>query len=121
MIESAAFESLMHGVVVFFEAVGVAVILGGFVLALYRAARQHQATSTGTFDVLRATFGRAILLGLEVLIAADLVRTITVELTYYNLGLLAALIGIRTILSLSLEVEIDGQWPWKRTANGCKE
>jgi len=118
MIESAAFESLMQGVVIFFEAVGVAVILGGFVLAVYRALRQWRATGTGAFETLRATFGRAILLGLEILIAADLVRTITVELTFYNLGLLAALIGIRTVLSLSLEVEIDGQWPWRRTENG---
>jgi uncharacterized membrane protein len=120
MIESAAFESLMHGVVLFFEVVGVAVIFGGFVLALYRAARQHHSTGQGTFEILRATFGRAILLGLEVLIAADLVRTITVELTFYNLGLLAALIGIRTVLSLSLEVEIDGQWPWRRVENGSR-
>jgi uncharacterized membrane protein len=118
MIESAAFESLMHGVVLFFEVVGVVVILGGFILALFRGAREYRATGTGAFETLRATFGRAILLGLEVLIAADLVRTITVELTFYNLGLLAALIGIRTILSLSLEVEIDGQWPWRRVENG---
>jgi uncharacterized membrane protein len=120
MIESAAFESLMHGVVIFFEAVGVAVILGGFVLSVYRAWRQHSSTGSGAFEMLRATFGRAILLGLEILIAADLVRTITVELTFYNLGVLAALIGIRTVLSLSLEVEIDGQWPWRRVENGSR-
>lgn len=118
MVESAAFESLMQGVVVFFEAVGVAVILGGFVLAVYRAVQQWRATGTGAFETLRATFGRSILLGLEILIAADLVRTITVELTFYNLGVLAALIGIRTILSLSLEVEIDGEWPWRRNQQG---
>jgi uncharacterized membrane protein len=120
MIESAAFESLMVGVVIFFEAVGVAVILGGFVLAFYRAAKQQRTTGTGAFETLRATFGRSILLGLEILIAADLVRTITVELTFYNLGVLGALIGIRTVLSLSLEVEIDGQWPWRRTENDSK-
>ncbi len=118
MVESAALESVMHGVVVFFEAVGVAVILGGFVLAVHRALQRWRATGAGAFETLRATFGRSILLGLEILIAADLVRTITVELTFYNLGVLATLIGIRTILSLSLEVEIDGQWPWKRNENG---
>ncbi|MDF1543451.1 MAG: DUF1622 domain-containing protein [Anaerosomatales bacterium] len=118
MIESAAFESLMHGVVLFFEAVGVAVIVGGFLLALFRAGRQHLATGTGAFETLRATFGRAILLGLEILIAADLVRTIVVELTLYNLGALSILVGIRTVLSLSLEVEIDGTWPWRRVDNG---
>ena len=79
MIESPTFESLMHGVVLFFEAVGVAVIFGGFVLALYRAARQHRATGTGVFETLRATFGRSILLGLEVLIAADLVTAVVLS------------------------------------------
>jgi len=120
MIESAAFGPLMQGVVAFFEVVGMAVILGGFVLGLYRALRTWRTTGGGAFETLRATFGRSILLGLEILIAADLVRTITVELTFYNLGVLAALIGIRTVLSLSLEVEIDGQWPWRRSENGRK-
>ena len=55
MIESAAFESLMQGVVVFFEAVGVAVILGGFVLALYQAARQYRATGTGAVSYTHLT------------------------------------------------------------------
>jgi uncharacterized membrane protein len=118
MIEPTVFESLMHGVVWFFETVGVVVILGGFMLAIYRAARRYLATGTGAFETLRATFGRSILLGLEVLIAADLVRTLTFDLTFYNLGVLAILIGIRTVLSLSLEVEIDGQWPWRRVENG---
>ncbi|MBE0418485.1 MAG: DUF1622 domain-containing protein [Coriobacteriia bacterium] len=118
MIQVAALKPVMQGVVLFFEVAGVVVILGGFLLALGRAARQWRSKGTAVFETLRATFGRSILLGLEILIAADLVRTITVELTLRNLGVLAALIGIRTVLSLSLEVEIDGQWPWRRTENG---
>lgn len=121
MIESATLKPIMHGVVLFFEVVGVAVILGGFGIALFRAGRQWRTAGEGAFEMLRATFGRAILLGLEILIAADLVRTITVELTFYNLGVLAVLVGIRTVLSLSLEVEIDGQWPWKRSESRCRE
>ena len=118
MVQVDALQPFMHGVVLFFEVIGVLVILGGFVLAVYRAARVWSPAGSGAFETLRATFGRSILLGLEVLIAADLVRTITVELTFYNLGVLAVLVGIRTVLSLSLEVEIDGQWPWRRVENG---
>lgn len=120
MVQVDAFQPFMHGVVLFFEVVGVFVILGGFVLAVYRAVRVWSPTRSGAFETLRATFGRSILLGLEILIAADLVRTLAVELTFYNLGVLAVLVGIRTVLSLSLEVEIDGQWPWKRIENGAK-
>jgi len=64
---------------------------------------------------VRETFGRSILLGLEILVAADLIRTIAVEPTLENLAVLAALIAIRTLLSWSLEVEIDGRWPWQRS------
>ncbi len=114
MVDVPALKPLMYAVVVFFEVVGVLVILAGFSFAVARAWRVWRRGSGGVFDTLRATFGRSILLGLEVLIAADLVRTITMELTLRNIAVLAALIGIRTFLSLSLEVEIDGRWPWKR-------
>ena len=118
MVQVELLKPVMNAVVLFFEVAGVVVIFGGFVLALTRALRQFRTGSGSAFETLRATFGRSILLGLEVLIAADLVRTITMELTITNLGILAALIAIRTILSLSLEVEIDGQWPWRRVENG---
>jgi uncharacterized membrane protein len=64
---------------------------------------------------LRATFGRSILLGLEILVAADLIRTIAVEPTLDNLAVLGVLIVLRTFLSFSLEVEIDGRWPWQHS------
>lgn len=115
MVESPVLMPFMYGVVLFFEVVGVLVILGGFSLAVVRSLRVWRKARGGVFDTLRATFGRSILLGLEVLIAADLVRTITMELTVRNIVLLAALIGIRTFLSFSLEVEIDGRWPWRRS------
>ena len=115
MVDVPALKPLMYAVVVFLEVVGVLVILGGLSLAVARAWKVWRRGQDDVFDTLRATFGRSILLGLEVLIAADLVRTITVELTLRNIALLAALIGIRSFLSLSLEVEIDGRWPWKRT------
>jgi len=98
-----------------FEAVGVAVIIGGFVLALWRAAGRLRGRRTSeAYEAVRATFGRSVLLGLEILVAADLIRTIAVEPTLENLAVLAALVAIRTFLSWSLEVEIDGRWPWQR-------
>ncbi len=118
MIDAPALQPFMHAVVLFFEVTGVVVILGGFFLAVGRAARRWKSSGGHVFDTLRATFGRGILLGLEILIAADLVRTIAMDLTLYNLAVLAILIGIRTVLSLSLEVEIDGRWPWRREGSG---
>lgn len=105
----------MHGVAVGFEIAGVAVIVGGFLLALVRAAGQlRERRTTEAYEAVRATFGRSVLLGLEILVAADLIRTIAVEPTLSNLAVLAVLVGIRTFLSWSLEVEIDGRWPWQR-------
>ena len=113
MLAGTVFAPLMMYVVIFFELAGVAVILGGFVLAVWRAGRRLTLDGDA-FELLRATFGRSILLGLEILIAADLVRTLAVELTLRNLAILGILITIRTVLALSLEVEIEGRWPWRR-------
>lgn len=105
----------MRGVSTGFEVVGVLVIVAGFAFSLWRAAqRLAERRSAEAYEAVRATFGRSVLLGLEILVAADLVRTIAVEPTLKNLAVLAALVGIRTFLSWSLEVEIDGRWPWQR-------
>jgi uncharacterized membrane protein len=66
------------------------------------------------YERLRRDLGRCILLGLEVLIVADIVRTIIVDTTLESVGVLAAIVVIRIVLSFSLEVEIDGAWPWRR-------
>ncbi len=113
MLADTALAPIMTHIVMFFEVAGAAVILGGFVLAVWRAGKRFKLDGHA-FEILRATFGRAILLGLEILIAADLVRTLAIELTLYTLAVLAVLIGIRTVLALSLEVEIEGRWPWRR-------
>jgi uncharacterized membrane protein len=64
----------------------------------------------------RSDIGRGILLGLELLVGADIISTITAPLTFESVGLLAAIVGIRTFLSFSLETEIEGCWPWQRAA-----
>lgn len=93
-----------------FEIAGVIVILAG-AAACVPAARK--ASPGGVYAAIRATFGRGVLLGLEVLVAADIIRTIAVSATLTNLAVLAALVVIRTFLSWSLEVEIEGHWPWQ--------
>ena len=62
----------------------------------------------------RANLGRGILIGLELLVGADIIATVTAPLTWESVGLLAAVVLIRTFLSLSLETEIEGRWPWRR-------
>jgi uncharacterized membrane protein len=66
------------------------------------------------YDTYRIGIGRSLLLGLEVLVAADIVKTIAIELTFGSLGLLAGLVLVRTFLSWTLVLEIDGRWPWQR-------
>lgn len=112
----------MSQVSVLFEVTGVLVILAGFFYALVRAYRVRGSAIT-PYEAFRATFGRSVLLGLEILVAADLIRTIAVEPTLENLAVLGALVIIRTFLSWSLEVEIEGRWPWQRAAaeRRCEE
>ena len=99
-----------------FELVGVAVLVVGFVAGFVRAlvARLRSGTSEGVYVMIRSYFGRSILLGLEVLVAADLIRTVAVEPTMENVLVLGLIVLIRTFLSFSLEIEIEGVVPWRR-------
>jgi len=100
------------------ELVGVAVIVGGAVAAT--AAFIAQLRSAG-FDegyrLYRRNLGRAILLGLELLVAGDIINTVAVDPTFRTVGVLGLIVLIRTFLSVSLEVEIEGRWPWARSAS----
>ncbi|MEO5589352.1 MAG: DUF1622 domain-containing protein [Gemmatimonadaceae bacterium] len=68
-----------------------------------------------SYNDLRADLGRAILLGLEFLVAADIIGTVAIEPTFRSLGVLALIVAIRTFLSFSLELEISGRWPWQQS------
>jgi uncharacterized membrane protein len=72
------------------------------------------ATRPGSYEALRRQLGRCILLGLEVLIVADIVLTIIVEQTIESVVALGVIVIVRILLSFSLEVEMDGIWPWNR-------
>jgi len=70
------------------------------------------------YRIVRTVFGRSILLGLEFLVAADIIRTVAVQPSLQNVAVLGLIVLIRTFLSFSLEVEIDGRWPWQPASLG---
>jgi uncharacterized membrane protein len=112
------FTDAMELVARVFEAIGALVLLAGLLLALGLAAQVWRREGDGkrAYWVLRRSFGGVILLGLEILVAADLVRTVAVEPTWDNVVILGVIVLIRTVLSFSLEVEIEGVAPWRRAA-----
>src|SRR3954451_7724673 len=112
------FADAMDHVAQAFEVAGAFVLLAGLVLAVAMAVRVLRRSGDGrqAYRVLRQSFGGVILLGLEILVAADLVRTVAVEPTLANVVILGVIVLIRTFLSFSLEVEIEGVAPWRRAA-----
>ncbi len=109
-----AIKTVMEWVTRTFEMTGVLVIIGGFVLAAARTLQARAAPAGTRYRTMRGIFGRSVLLGLEILVAADLIRTVAVAPTLDNLLALGLLVVIRTFLSWSLEVEMEGVLPWKR-------
>ena len=98
--------------------VGVIVIGGMAATAVFLSTWRLQTLGVA-YQGYRRNLGRAILLGLEFLVAADIINTVAVNPTFESVGVLAAIVAIRTFLSFSLEVEIEGRWPWRRNdANG---
>src|SRR5690349_10049263 len=98
-----------------FDAIGVTVLVVGLVWSLVVAARMWRAAGGRRgYRALRETFGGVLLLGLEILVAADLIRTVAVTPTLESVAVLGLIVVIRTFLSFSLQVEIDGTVPWRR-------
>jgi uncharacterized membrane protein len=110
------FSEVMHTIALIFEVVVAVELVVGLVWALVLSAVVWQRTRDGaaTYNALRRCFGGVLLLGLELLVAADLVRTVAVQPTLGELSALGLLVLIRTFLSFALEVEIEGVPPWRR-------
>jgi uncharacterized membrane protein len=110
------YDNVISDVVRVVEAVGAGIMVvggfGAFLIFIARAAQPERRA--GSYKELRRNLGRSILLGVEVLIVADIVRTIIVDPTFESVVVLAAIVLIRIVLSFSLEVEMDGVWPWNR-------
>jgi uncharacterized membrane protein len=120
-MEEADFDTLMELVVHGFEIAGVLVLVIGAVAAFASAlmTARHSGTAVA-YERARRDVGRAILLGLELLIIADIVLTITVDPTLESALALGLIVVVRTFLSFSLEVELEGALPWRRSREGAR-
>ena len=110
------FEQTMNDISRGVEVLGVATLLVGLGAALVAGALGLVGGEGAdqVYRTIRTVFARSILLGLEFLVAADIIRTVAVQPSLENVAVLGLIILIRTFLSFSLEVELDGRWPWAR-------
>ncbi|WP_353813241.1 DUF1622 domain-containing protein [Agromyces sp. SYSU T00266] len=96
------------------DVLGVVAIVVGVLYAMADAAIRRVRNMGPVYARFRRVLGRGILIGLELLVAADIIRTVAVEPTLESVSVLALIVVIRTFLSWSLEVEISGRWPWQK-------
>jgi uncharacterized membrane protein len=113
------FRAFIDLVVVGFELAGVLALGCGAVwtgVAFARSYFRRVDERRQAYRQLRRGLGRAIQVGLELLVAADIIRTVAIDPTFQNIGVLGLIVVVRTFLSWSLEVEINGRWPWQGEA-----
>lgn len=110
-----SFTEVMDYVTRGFEVAAIAVLVAGFAFGVVRSLRAYfGGRGAAAYGILHRSFGRSILLGIEILVAADLIRTVAVDTTWENVLVLGLIVLIRTLLSFSLGVEMDGVWPWHK-------
>jgi len=103
------------------EATGVIAIVGGSLLAIVLAARRLRTRDgVEVYRMFRHDLGRGIIVGLELLVAADIIETVSGRPSLHDLAALAVIVLIRTTLSFTLEVELNGKWPWQRAATSSE-
>jgi uncharacterized membrane protein len=114
------FDGALHWIALCFEAMGVAAIALGVLIAAVQAVREAgRGNNLGDiYHLFRTSLARGILLGLEFLVAADIIGTVAVDPTLKNLAVLALIVLIRTFLSFALQLEITGRWPWQKVSSG---
>lgn len=110
------FQETIEAVGEIIDAVGVAAIVIGIVASTVIAVWRLVSREPDVYRQFRRFLGRSILLGLEILVAADIIKTVAVTPTLESVAVLAAIVVIRTFLSWSLELEISGRWPWQKSA-----
>ena len=108
------FQEIIETVGEYVDAAGVAAIVIGALIASAVALIRLVRRERPVYSPYRRALGRAILLGLELLVAADIIRTVAVSPTLESVAVLAGIVLIRTFLSFSLELEITGRWPWQK-------
>jgi len=97
------------------ELVAVSVLVSGFLISTGRYLRHHRhMAKPDLVQEFKRGLGRTVLAGIEILVAAIIVKTVTVEATLFSIGLLAGVVAVRTLLSWTVALEVDGHWPWQR-------
>jgi uncharacterized membrane protein len=114
-VSDGDFKNAVDAVSKVIDGAGVAVIVVGLLVATaaFALALKDRDRAQVAYRVYRQQVGKAILLGLEFLVAADIIRTVAVAPTFAGVGVLAILVVVRTFLSFTLDVELSGTWPWQ--------
>ena len=112
------FGSIVEWIGTVIDGIGVAVVMIG---ATWAAVRYFRHRANSSYRSFRQDLGRAILLGLEFLVAGDIIRTVVVSPTLQNVLSLALIVLIRTFLSMALELELEGRWPWQRAVTPAQK
>lgn len=115
-MDEATYTQVMLVVAQVFEVIAAGVLFAGLLWSLWISLRDYRRRRDGglAYRLMRQSFGGAILLGLEILVAGDLIRTVAVAPTLDNVLVLGIIVLIRTFLSFSLEIEMDGVPPWRK-------
>ena len=123
MISDEAMLQFASAVAKVFEIAGIGVVIlgalfaaGVFARSVLLGRKRQSENEEDPVATFRRMLGRAILTGLELLVAADIIRTVAIDPTLESVAVLGVIVLIRTFLSFSLEVEIDGRWPWQKKA-----
>lgn len=113
--ESSGLTYLVESTEIFFDVFGVGIVVVGILVAivLFLRALSRRVEPVDAIKTFKIQIARAMTLGLEVLIAADIVQTVAVKPTIESMGALGLLVLVRTLLSWTLELEIEGRWPWQ--------
>jgi uncharacterized membrane protein len=114
-VESVKTQEIIFVISVAIDFAGVAIIALGALLGVILCAQDllRQERALHAYSRLRTFLGRSLLLGLEFLVAGDIIKTVAIEPTFDSVIVLAIIVLVRTVLSLSIDVEIDGRWPWQ--------
>jgi uncharacterized membrane protein len=114
-VSTADFQDAVDAISKVIDAAGVVVIVAGLLIAtgVFLAGRDTRSQPAVAYRAYRQHVGRAILLGLEFLVAADIIRTVAVDPSFRGVGILAIVVAVRTFLSFTLDVELGGRWPWQ--------
>jgi uncharacterized membrane protein len=114
-VSESDFKSAVDAISKVIDGAGVVVVVIGLLAATggFLAAQKSTEARVGAYRAYRQQVGKAILLGLEFLVAADIIRTVAVAPTFTGVGVLAIVVAVRTFLSFTLDVELEGRWPWQ--------